>query len=84
MTTTAGGGIWMNRSDRRLLAKKGKLEQFAGEISRAGNRTRRPNRPKPPQPEPPQGGTREIAESERERLRPPQGGAENRGKEDKA
>ena len=29
----------MNRSDRRLLAKKGKLEQFAGEISRAATKT---------------------------------------------
>ena len=28
----------MNRSDRRLLAKKGKLEQFAGEISRAATK----------------------------------------------
>lgn len=28
----------MNRSDRRLLAKKGKLEQFAGEISRMAKR----------------------------------------------
>lgn len=54
------------------------------ENSPAENRARRPNRPKPPQPEPPQGGTREITERERERLRPPQGGAENRGKEDKA
>lgn len=28
----------MNRSDRRLLAKKGKLEQFAWEISRMAKR----------------------------------------------
>ena len=28
----------MNRSDRRLLAKKGKLKQFAGEISRAATK----------------------------------------------
>ena len=29
----------MNRSDRRLLAKKGKLEQFAGVISREATKT---------------------------------------------